>query len=123
MYKRETKKQWEEEKKKMTPRELEYLKASEDEDERHLLMFGLIDNLTGMNGQERANLITGTNNYSEFRKKFIEASIDHRVKIAKRMTDNDVNVALTDIRTVRDLLESFANTLRDEREIREKNLR
>lgn len=58
---------------------------------------------------------------SDWRKKLAEAGAVHMLKISKQMTDVDVSMTLSDMRTVNVLATKFSDILFEEQELRKRN--
>jgi hypothetical protein len=104
----------------LTQQELDYIKAHEDEFKRMHIVDELIELWTGKSFAEQSQISHDTPKGTDWRKKLIEESRDHMIKLSKQMTDSYVNGTLNDMRLIGYITNAFGDILYEERELRDK---
>jgi len=104
----------------LTQQELDYIKAHEDEFKRMHIVDELIELWTGKTFAEQSQISHDTPKGTDWRKKLIEESRDHMIKLSKQMTDSYVNGTLNDMRLIGYITNAFGDILYEERELRDK---
>jgi putative transposon-encoded protein len=103
----------------LTEREKEYIKAHEDEMARDKMLNDLIRYWTGKTFTQQGEIIAKTPKGENCRKRLLEESKGHMVKLSKQMTTSDINWNLSVIRELSDVANAFGDILYDESELRE----
>jgi hypothetical protein len=82
----------------------------------------LLELWTGKTKQEQDEIMLSTPKGDNWRKRLLEESRDHMVKISKQMTDSDVIATVNDMRTVKEILSVFSDIGYEEQQLRKKKV-